>query len=74
MTGGDAERFEKVYRDVTLALARVGYDKVVGYLQGGMQTWRAHRLPVAQLKRIFGGVLLCLALYMLYKSLSAWQL
>ena len=34
----------------------------------------AHKLPVAQLKRIFGGVLLCLALYMLYKSLSAFQI
>ena len=33
----------------------------------------AHRLPVAQLKKIFGGILLCLALYMLYKSLAAWQ-
>jgi hydroxyacylglutathione hydrolase len=38
---------EKVYRDVVLALARVGYDKVVGYLEGGMATWRANRLPVA---------------------------
>ena len=33
----------------------------------------AHRLPVAQLKKIFGGILLCLATYMLYKSLAAWQ-
>ncbi|MFC3216985.1 hypothetical protein [Comamonas sp. JC664] len=33
----------------------------------------AHRLPVGQLKKIFGGILLCLALYMLYKSLAAWQ-
>ncbi|MNW04594.1 Sulfite exporter TauE/SafE [compost metagenome] len=32
----------------------------------------AHRLPVAQLKKIFGGILLCLAVYMLYKSLRAW--
>ena len=38
---------EKAYRDVVLALARVGYDKVVGYLDGGMATWRANRLPVA---------------------------
>lgn len=30
----------------------------------------AHQLPVAQLKKIFGGILLCLALYMLTKSLS----
>jgi rhodanese-related sulfurtransferase len=37
---------EKVYRDVVLALARVGYDKVVGYLEGGMRAWRAARLPV----------------------------
>ena len=37
---------EKTYRDVVLALARVGYDKVVGYLEGGMRTWRAARLPV----------------------------
>ena len=33
----------------------------------------AHQLPVAQLKKMFGGILLCLALYMLYKSLSAWH-
>ncbi len=32
----------------------------------------AHRLPVAQLKKVFGGLLLCLAVYMLYKSLRAW--
>ncbi|MCU0509593.1 MAG: MBL fold metallo-hydrolase [Anaerolineae bacterium] len=37
---------ERVYRDAVLALARVGYDKVVGYLEGGMETWRANRLPV----------------------------
>jgi hydroxyacylglutathione hydrolase len=37
---------EKAYRDVVLTLARVGYDKVVGYLDGGMRTWRAARLPV----------------------------
>jgi glyoxylase-like metal-dependent hydrolase (beta-lactamase superfamily II)/rhodanese-related sulfurtransferase len=37
---------EKVYREVVLALARVGYDTVVGYLEGGMGTWRANRLPV----------------------------
>jgi rhodanese-related sulfurtransferase len=36
-----------VYRDVVLALARVGYDKIVGHLEGGMETWRANRLPVA---------------------------
>lgn len=36
---------EKVYRNVVLALARVGYDKVVGYLQGGMETWRRYGLP-----------------------------
>ena len=34
----------------------------------------AHQLPVAQLKKIFGSILLCLATYMLYKSLSAWSL
>jgi rhodanese-related sulfurtransferase len=36
---------EKVYRDVVLALARIGYDQVVGYLEGGLTTWRANRLP-----------------------------
>jgi hydroxyacylglutathione hydrolase len=35
------------YSDVVLALARVGFDKVAGYLEGGMKTWRAYRLPVA---------------------------
>jgi glyoxylase-like metal-dependent hydrolase (beta-lactamase superfamily II)/rhodanese-related sulfurtransferase len=34
------------YREVVLALSRIGYDKVVGYLEGGMATWRAARLPV----------------------------
>jgi glyoxylase-like metal-dependent hydrolase (beta-lactamase superfamily II)/rhodanese-related sulfurtransferase len=38
---------EATYRDVVLALARVGYDQVVGYLEGGMATWRANGLPVA---------------------------
>ena len=37
---------EKAYREVVLALARVGYDKIVGYLEGGMRSWRAARLPV----------------------------
>jgi rhodanese-related sulfurtransferase len=37
---------EATYREVVLALARVGCDKVVGYLEGGMKAWRAARLPV----------------------------
>lgn len=32
----------------------------------------AHRLPVAQLKKIFAGLLLCLATYMLYKAYATF--
>lgn len=33
-------------------LARVGYDQVQGYLQGGFEVWQQHQLPVATNSRI----------------------
>ncbi|AIT27280.1 sulfite exporter TauE/SafE family protein [Bordetella holmesii 44057] len=32
----------------------------------------AHRLPVATLKRVFSGLLFCLAAYMLFKACQAF--
>lgn len=33
-----------------LALARVGLERIAGYLKGGMSAWRAHALPEQQIK------------------------
>ena len=38
---------EAVYRQVVFSLARVGYDKVTGYLSEGLDAWQAMGLPVA---------------------------
>lgn len=37
---------EADYRQVVLNLARVGYDRVVGYLDGGMDAWERAGLPI----------------------------
>ncbi len=37
---------EAEYRKVVLSLARVGYENVIGYLEGGLQSWEAYGLPV----------------------------
>ncbi|MEO8391445.1 MAG: rhodanese-like domain-containing protein [Chloroflexota bacterium] len=37
---------ESAYRRVVFALARVGYDQVVGYLADNLATWKAMGLPV----------------------------
>lgn len=38
---------EATYRQAVLALARVGYENVAGYLAGGMAAWETAGLPVA---------------------------
>ncbi len=38
---------EDAYRRVVYSLARVGYDKVTGYLSEGLDAWQAMGLPVA---------------------------
>jgi hydroxyacylglutathione hydrolase len=38
---------ESQYRQVALSLARVGYEKVIGYLADGIQGWSAAGLPTA---------------------------
>ncbi len=38
---------EADYRQVVFSLARVGYDKVTGYLSEGLDGWKAMGLPVA---------------------------
>lgn len=37
---------QKDYEKVVYGLARVGYDQVLGYLEGGIQEWQAGGLPV----------------------------
>ena len=37
---------ETEYREVVLSLARVGYENVIGYLEGGLRAWEAYGLPV----------------------------
>jgi hydroxyacylglutathione hydrolase len=37
---------EADYRKAILSLARVGYENVIGYLEGGLQSWEAYGLPV----------------------------
>ncbi|NOX38830.1 MAG: MBL fold metallo-hydrolase [Calditrichaeota bacterium] len=34
------------YSEVVLELARVGFDNILGYLEGGLQAWQAMGLPV----------------------------
>jgi hydroxyacylglutathione hydrolase len=38
---------EREYEQVVYSLARVGFEKVAGYLAGGMKSWRESGLPVA---------------------------
>ncbi len=37
---------EAEYCQAVLSLARVGYENVIGYLEGGLQSWEAYGLPV----------------------------
>ena len=43
---------ERDLHDATNQLAVVGFDQVVGYLDGGMAAWREAELPVQQLSQI----------------------
>jgi len=43
---------ERDLREATAQLAVVGYDRVIGYLDGGMQAWQEAGLPVQYLKQI----------------------
>jgi hydroxyacylglutathione hydrolase len=39
-------------QEAIVQLAVVGYDQIIGYLDGGMQSWQGAGLPVQQLKQI----------------------
>ncbi len=43
---------EKAYSDMLVELHRIGYDKVIGYLYGGMTSWQEAGLPIEQLWQI----------------------
>ena len=43
---------ERDLHEATTQLAVVGYDQVVGYLEGGMAAWQEAGLPVQQLRQI----------------------
>ncbi len=39
-------------KEAITRLSRVGYDKTIGFLQGGLDSWAKKRLPVERIKRI----------------------
>ncbi len=39
---------EAAYRRVVLSLARVGYENVAGYIDGGIEAWESNGLPTVQ--------------------------
>ncbi|HEB69499.1 MAG TPA: MBL fold metallo-hydrolase [Desulfobulbus sp.] len=43
---------EKAYSDMLVELHRIGYDKVIGYLYGGITSWQESGLPIDQLWQI----------------------
>ena len=43
---------ERDLHEATTQLAVVGYDQVVGYLEGGMAAWQEAGLPIQQLRQI----------------------
>ncbi|HHB76785.1 MAG TPA: MBL fold metallo-hydrolase [Desulfobulbus sp.] len=43
---------EKAYSDMLIELHRIGYDKVIGYLYGGMTSWQEAGMPIEQLWQI----------------------
>ena len=43
---------EKAYSDMLVELHRIGYDKVIGYLYGGMTSWQEAGMPIEQLWQI----------------------
>ncbi|HHD63887.1 MAG TPA: MBL fold metallo-hydrolase [Desulfobulbaceae bacterium] len=42
----------KAYSDMLVELHRIGYDKVIGYLYGGMTSWQEAGMPIEQLWQI----------------------
>lgn len=42
----------KAYTDMLIELHRIGYDKVIGYLYGGMASWQEAGFPIDQLWQI----------------------
>jgi hydroxyacylglutathione hydrolase len=40
------------WTEVTTALGRIGYDGVIGYLGGGIETWQAAGLPLATVEQV----------------------
>jgi hydroxyacylglutathione hydrolase len=43
---------EDDWEEITTALGRIGYDRVIGYLQGGMAAWQERGLPLARVAQI----------------------
>ena len=43
---------EKAYDNMCTQLHRIGYDKIIGYLYGGITSWQEMGLPIAQLWQI----------------------
>jgi len=43
---------EKAYDDMCTQLHRIGYDKIIGYLYGGIASWQEMGLPIAQLWQV----------------------
>lgn len=40
------------WESVVTALGRIGYERVVGYLQGGMERWNERGLPLARIEQV----------------------
>lgn len=40
------------YQDMCAFLYRIGYDKILGYLQGGIPAWQEHGYPIERLSQI----------------------
>jgi hydroxyacylglutathione hydrolase len=40
------------WEQITNALGRIGYERVIGYLQGGMASWQERGLPLARVAQI----------------------
>ncbi|ACL04039.1 beta-lactamase domain protein [Desulfatibacillum aliphaticivorans] len=43
---------EKAYHDMEIQLHRIGYDRIIGYLYGGITAWQEEGLPITQLWQI----------------------
>ncbi len=43
---------DKKYQDMCTLLYRIGYDKIPGYLQGGIPAWQEHGYPIERLPQM----------------------